>query len=359
MATILLIVVSVLVLGLAAAGLLTFRAHRQAQLARELAIRAPNGVDEAMFVRIGGIDQWIQIRGEDRRNPVILVLHGGMAMSYTAFTPAFRAWEKRFTVVQWDRRGVGKTFGRNGAGGSGEISLERIADDGAELADFLRRHLHRGKIILVGHSMGSKIGVMMAARRPDLFHVYVTSEQVVDMASNEAESYRLIGERLNALGDPKALARYRKVGPPPYPTAMAWGAKQSLAEAADPRYGRIIRRDLGWMLLLNPGYSLGDLVDFLRGNQFCASRLYAQWMAFDARKLGTRFDVPVVVIQGRDDVVAPASLVRSWLSSLQSPRTDLVLLDAGHLSMMTATGPFLDALDHHVRPLALEADTPG
>ncbi|WP_417471538.1 hypothetical protein [Luteimonas mephitis] len=35
------------------------------------------GVERLEKVRIGGIDQWVSIRGNDRRNPVLLMLHGG------------------------------------------------------------------------------------------------------------------------------------------------------------------------------------------------------------------------------------------------------------------------------------------
>jgi hypothetical protein len=44
-------------------------------------IVSPNGIDEANAVEIGGIRQWITVRGRDRRNPLLLVLHGGPAES--------------------------------------------------------------------------------------------------------------------------------------------------------------------------------------------------------------------------------------------------------------------------------------
>src|SRR5690349_20155453 len=50
---------------------LGFRAYRQHLAAETLAIRSPNGVQEAGFVDIGGIKQWIQIRGENRDNPIL------------------------------------------------------------------------------------------------------------------------------------------------------------------------------------------------------------------------------------------------------------------------------------------------
>lgn len=40
--------------------------------AQDHAITAPNGIDKARYVQIGGIEQWITMRGEDRNNPVLL-----------------------------------------------------------------------------------------------------------------------------------------------------------------------------------------------------------------------------------------------------------------------------------------------
>jgi hypothetical protein len=87
---------------------LAYQAFRQHLNARAFAIRTRSGIDEALFVRIGGIDQWVRIRSEDRASPVVLVLHGGMALSYMAFTPVFQPWEKHFTVVR--KAGKGKSI---------------------------------------------------------------------------------------------------------------------------------------------------------------------------------------------------------------------------------------------------------
>ena len=66
---------------------------------------------EEGFVQIGGIGQWITIRGESKRNPVILFLHGGPGDAYSPFAESlFGTWEKDFTLVQWDQRGAGRTY---------------------------------------------------------------------------------------------------------------------------------------------------------------------------------------------------------------------------------------------------------
>ena len=101
-----------LVTALAALG---YRAYRQHETAEQLAISSPAGIAEGRFVELGGIPQWITIRGEDRANPVLLILAGGPGNSLVPLAPLFRAWERDFTVVQWDQRGAGRTYGRNGS----------------------------------------------------------------------------------------------------------------------------------------------------------------------------------------------------------------------------------------------------
>jgi hypothetical protein len=81
--------------------------------ARDYAVGTLNGIDEGRYVAIGGIEQWITIRGEDRRNPVLLFLHGGPGDATNPWGYAgFRPWLKAFTVVQWDQRGAGRTLGK-------------------------------------------------------------------------------------------------------------------------------------------------------------------------------------------------------------------------------------------------------
>src|SRR5262245_33270443 len=70
-----------------------YRVWRQHEVALALAIDAPNGIDEARFVRIGGIEQWVTIRGTDRVNPIVLILAGGPGNSLVPLAPVFRAWE--------------------------------------------------------------------------------------------------------------------------------------------------------------------------------------------------------------------------------------------------------------------------
>src|ERR1700730_2536534 len=124
---------AVTVLAVLAIGLgLGFRAYRQHLSAGALAIQSPNGIEEGMYVKIGGIDQWIQIRGEDRGNPVILFVHGGPGGSTIPMPSGWQPWEKFFTIVQWDQRGAGRTFRATGSSIAATMTLAQMTQDGVE-----------------------------------------------------------------------------------------------------------------------------------------------------------------------------------------------------------------------------------
>src|SRR5438067_6002167 len=174
--------------------------------ARDYAITAPNSIDEGRYVEIGGIEQWITIRGEDRKNPVLLFLHGGPGDATNPWGyAAFRSWLKAFTVVQWDQRGAGRTLGKSGPSVAATITIDRLTQDGIEPAETLRRTLQKDKIILVGHSWGSILGVFMAKARPDLFSAFVVTGQVADPQRNYEVAYHALLEKATRLGEPRAI----------------------------------------------------------------------------------------------------------------------------------------------------------
>ena len=92
-----------------AVGGLAWRRARQRRAAKALVIDTPNGIVEQRFVTVGGIDQWIQLRGEDRDNPVLLMITGP-GVAFSPLAPFFSPWERDYTVVHWDQPGAGATF---------------------------------------------------------------------------------------------------------------------------------------------------------------------------------------------------------------------------------------------------------
>jgi hypothetical protein len=100
------------------------------------------GIDQSCFVPIGGLDQWISVKGQDRHNPVLLVVHGGAGESQSPTADKYLPWEKAFTLGPWDQRGAGHDYSRDGAK-TPDGTLDRIARDGIEVTEYLLRTLDR------------------------------------------------------------------------------------------------------------------------------------------------------------------------------------------------------------------------
>jgi pimeloyl-ACP methyl ester carboxylesterase len=342
------------VIAVPAVGGLGYREVRRRRVAKALEIDTPNGIVEQRFVRVGGIDQWIQIRGEDRDNPVLLVLHGGPGWPNAVFTLPLRSWERDFTVVLWDHRGAGKTLGRNGKAGSGEMTFDRRVADAVEVVEFLREYMHQDKVILLAESMGTLTGTPLVMRRPDLFHAYVATDLYVDMARNEALKYQLTLDRLRAAEDNKAVAALDRIGANPTRWDLrAWNLNMGLAFKTNLPTPNPDRTLLFPLVLFSPIYTLRDIYAVLMGFQWCTAEMFEEFRAFDARRLGLRFEVPFFLFQGETDVVTLTSLATEYFTEMEAPTKGLVLIkDAGHFAAFTQPDQLLTELLTRVRPLA-------
>ncbi len=338
---------------LVALGLAVWRARRKAVLARRLQLSGPNTIDEAGFVPIGGIDQWVTIRGEDRGNPVLLVVHGGPGSAFGIIShAAMRPWEARYTVVHWDQRGAGRTFGRNGPRGSGELSLDRMASDGVEVVRHALVRTGQAKLILLGASWGSILGLEMVRRHPELYSAFVGAGQVVDMEANEAVGYEGLAARLQARGKTRALARLAAVGPPPYPDLKALTKERRILMAHPPRSEQGLTGRMVAAMLTAPGVGLKDLRDWLSGMQFSLRQLYGLLTSYRDTTPPRPLAVPLVIIQGEEDIQTPTSLARDYFERLDAPAKRYVEIPGGgHMALIAMPDAFLAALEQHVRPL--------
>jgi pimeloyl-ACP methyl ester carboxylesterase len=328
------------------------RPFMQRRQAKRLVIDRPEGIREEGFIPIGGISQWVTIRGQDRSNPIVLVLHGGPGAPYVPFNAWIRGWEKHFTIVQWDQRGGGFTFKRNGADGCGPLALQRLASDGLELADMIFRRFGR-KPILIGSSIGSIVGVMMIRERPGLFCAYVGTEQnspdsnpviyqLVEKAAVEAGNYK--GQRLLAAmgADPARWTREEVDTMNRLAIRLTTGVPNMIYDLMLPA------------LMYCPDYSLRDINIIRLGMEFSARELFAELKSFDIRRLGYRFELPFFIFQGEADILTPVVTAEAYFQLIEAPHKGFVLIrNAGHLAAFANPDHFLQELRQRVRPFAI------
>jgi pimeloyl-ACP methyl ester carboxylesterase len=324
-------------------------------------IVSPNGIEELVPVQINGATQWLSIRGRDRRNPILLFLHGGpgsptLPVAYTFQSP----WEDYFTVVQWDQRGTGKTYAANDPKAlDPTMNLAQMNSDAEQVVAYLRQQYGKKKIFLLGHSWGSVLGVMLAQQHPDWFYAYLGVGQVVNVRAEEVIGYRFALDQAHAADNATAVKELEAIAPYPGEGPIALD-KISTERKWVTYFGGLTygRTDFNYDVdarLLSPDYTPADLQGASAGSLYSVQHLMAAASSVDFDEV-TDFKCPVFLFEGRHDYTVPFELAASWFQQLHAPLKELVWFDdSAHMIMQEQPGRFLMHLVSDLRPLAAAA----
>ena len=274
---------------------------------------------ERVWVEAGGVRQSVVLRG---RGPVpVLLVHGGPGASLLPFARGLARetrLEDAFTLAYWEQRGTGRSRGRLTAA---DLSLKAIVADAEAVAGWLAARFGRAPLV-VGHSWGTVVGVLLAARRPGLVAAYVGAGQVVDVREQERRSTAWACAQATAAGDGRATRTLDRLGEPPH---SALGMVRQRAVLA--RYGGVWHGHGQAALVLaglrdalaTPEYSLGDLWRQARDPLFSLRALMPDKLGVDLARQAPRLDVPAWFVAGRHDQITPLALVRPYVDALVAP----------------------------------------
>lgn len=316
-------------------------------------IHTPDGVELLEPVTIEGSTQWVSVRGKHRANPVIVMIHGGPGTPTMPIAWAYQApWEDFFTVVHYDQRGVGKNaLGANREALAPTLTFDRLVADAETMVAWLRQKLGVERVILMGYSYGTTLGMALAARRPEWLHAFVGVGQV--SGGGDAYLYRRLRELAQAAGNRDAIRELDSIAPYPRPGApmstvlltRKWARYFNGGWYGKPTFDLLFALP-EWA----PEYTSADM-----SVQSEATRWASRTLAGRGRgELPARLSVPVVVIQGRHDLHTPYEPARAFVERLEAPRKTFVTLEwSAHVPMLEEPGRFLQALLEHVRPLAV------
>jgi pimeloyl-ACP methyl ester carboxylesterase len=322
--------------------------------------RGPNGeilpgsIAEIRYLRLGGLDQWVMVRGESLANPPLIFLHGGPGMTEMRFFRHFNAaLEKTFTVVNWDQRGVGKSFDRKIPRSS--MTVEQFIADLHELVEVVRTRVGKHKVTIFGHSWGSALGVLYAARFPEKVAAYVGSGQIGDWPASEASSYTFVLAEAERRNDLKALKELHAIGPPPHTAKKLWVQRTWLQRFAGQLEAKALW-NMGRIILGGPESSIFDLPNFMRGFRSSLDAMWAEVSALNLMKVAPAFQMPVFFFLGRRDHWVPPEISVAYFDLLTAPSKKLVWFEeSGHEPFMDEPDKFNAAMVELVRPVALRS----
>ena len=340
---------------------LLYRKYLQHQVAEDRAITSPPGINTLERVRIGGIDQWIQVRGRSMNSPILLFIHGGPGVPFIPLARAFQGpWEKWFTVVQWDQRGAGKTYASNGVEVQRDtMKIPQMEQDTVEVVNYLRNRFHRDKIFVLGHSWGSVLGLWLAHEHPELIYAYVGTGQVVNMRQNDLTAYRDALEQARSQRREAAIRGLEGIAP--YPDGDTDLEKAGIARAWEEELlGPPVRgtpfvdvRRILLDLVSTPEYSLMDDYGFIRGQALSLNVFVPQMAQVKLDELGRDFHAPVFFFEGRHDPYCRPALIWDYSRTIEAPQKRFIWFEnSGHFPFFEEQQKFREALVDQVLPLA-------
>lgn len=287
--------------------------------------RETYAIDIRETVEINGAGQSLRIRGASAENPVVLFLHGGPGV-------ADRHWvlknQSRLasacTLACWDQRGAGLGYDAKRAR-TEKLSLDLMVEDAQGVVDYLRKKFKKDKVLVVGHSWGSILGVLLAQKYPEGIAAYVGMGQFANGPDNERISYEFVVDEANKRGNKKALKDLQRIGAP------VGGRYKSMQDmmvqrdymtkfgGGDYKGSSSIWSSMIFPLLRSPEYGLLKLARYAKGAFYSLEQLWDEVVAQDFIASVTELKMPVYLTEGRHDKNTPVELSLKWFDALKAP----------------------------------------
>ena len=310
----------------------------------------PGSVAELTRVPINGHDLAIMVRGHDVSNPVVLFLAGGPGgTELGAMRRHLSSLEEHATVVTWDQRGTGRSYGALDP--TDTYTLASAVDDTIAMTEYLLDRFDKDQLVLLGQSWGTTLGVLAAQERPDLYSAYVGVGQMVSQTATDRIGYRDTLAWARAEGHDQLAATLEEQGPPPYEDVTNYEhalSHEPEVYAYDHTGNSEGAGGFSENLLVEE-YSLVDLFHVFPAFLDTASVIYPQLTDVDFRRDVQRLDVPVHVVQGEHETRARAEPFAEWWPMLDAPSKDLEVFErSGHRPLFEQPGAFTEYLVEEV-----------
>ncbi|THD81951.1 MAG: alpha/beta hydrolase [Phenylobacterium sp.] len=301
--------------------------------------------------KLGGIDQAVVVRGDDRANP-LLVWVGDLWCE----TPALRKYQAQlehdFTVIYWCQRYSGASFDPFAARPA-RLSFDDYVSDLGELTDRARKRFQKSKIVIVAHSSGTIIGLRYAAAHPEAVSAYVGVGQVIDAPESLRRDYTWALATARARRDGSAVAELIALGPPPYKDNH--GARVLRGRVVT--YGGAFHNGLSYGRLATQSALSGyanwrDLAAAALADGYTAPMAPEMAAArFNGR--GAKYSTPIFLASGRFDRRADPALAEDFVKQIEAPAKGFEMFElSAHSPPFEQPAAFRNWLVREIRPIA-------
>lgn len=306
------------------------------------------GIQEDIYVEIGGIKQFMQIRGNDKNNPVVLWLHGGPGFPLTYMNYYYQQnLEMDFTIVYLEQRGCGRTYYENGS--STNASFDMLISDIDEVVEYLKERFDKDKVIIMAQSWGTVLGMKYMEMHPENVSAYVGIGQVTQFAEGKvysAEKALQQAEKQGNSEDTKRLEMLISEFEKAENIEMVKIKELEEMIVFSSKYlkskGEMSSLKQMKTAMTSPHININDIKWFLfasNTNNIVATQkelMDYMYFEFDIYDVELSDNIPLYFIQGDCDYITPTDMVQTYYNTIGTEAKDMIIIeDAGHT-------PFLD-----------------
>lgn len=272
-------------------------------------------IDTTSVVSIGGIEQFIGIKGKDASNPILLYLHGGPGAAVSSHSDQVTGdLENHFVVVHWDQRGSGKTLELNND--SGIPSMDIMKQDAEEMFLHLLNRFDRKQLMLLGNSWGTILGFHLAQSYPDKVQSFIAVSPIIHHTKSQQLTLATLKSHFAEKQNKKALAQLKSVSIP----------------IADAKQMLILHR---WETVFNggdfPDEQFEQYLNYFKEWEKQWMSLYNEFYTLALANQISRIDCPLYILQGDKDLTTHHKVVASFFERIEAPKKELIWLEnTGH-----------------------------
>ncbi len=276
-------------------------------------------------IEINGTGHEVMIRGVDRRNPIVIFVHGGPGCSEIPYVCKYQELlEDHFTIVHYDQRGSGKSY--HFLEDYSDLSADLLVEDLLALTDDVTKELGQEKVFLIGHSFGTYIGMKAAEKAPDKFMAYVGIGQVADMGKSELDSLNYSIAQAKLAGNVKDAERLEKLRAP------IENGERLTPRNMVRKYGgaaRLIDDNMDYYqgFLFNPEYNLLDVIRYIKGVSLSQDILLKEVSQNNITRIIKKLDLPVYFVMGQYDYMTSVHAAKEYFDVLEAPKKEFVMFE--------------------------------
>lgn len=290
-----------------------------------------NGIYLYEYPMINGIKQYVQVRGADRKNPLILFLHGGPGGSLAGLCHVLQAgWEEKFTVANWDQRNACKTYFAN-KDRAIEIAKTGTMEDFIKDIDGVIAYLHTvydfEKLILMGFSWGSAIGSEYAKRHPEKLLCYIGVGQLTNYREGALFTCRKLLE-LTPKGskDEEKVERIIET----FPKNPSWDKElmtcmRYYTTLCIKYIAKHTKRVPYSKIFGSPFMNFKEKLNALIPKYSLLTKAYETMLAYDFRS-NMNYEVPVLFVFGEEETGCNPELIEDCFDNISAPVKNLEII---------------------------------